>query len=75
MFCILFVYLLLYVPYMQNFKKMHACDAAGCCWRKIGVKWHGPFAPKTGISFGNFIYTTIVYNDTPLSQTISIFKT
>ena len=22
-------YLLLYVPYMQNFKKMHACEAAG----------------------------------------------
>ena len=22
------IYLLLYVPYMQNFKKMHACEAA-----------------------------------------------
>ena len=22
-------YLFLYVPYMQNFKKMHACEAAG----------------------------------------------
>ena len=28
MFCISLVYLLLYVTYMQNFKKMHACEAA-----------------------------------------------
>ena len=32
------IYLLLYVPYMQNFKK-NTC--LWSCWRcKIGVKWH-----------------------------------
>ena len=28
MFRISFVYLLLYVPYMENFLKMYACDVA-----------------------------------------------
>ena len=28
MFRISFVYLLSYVPYIQNFKKIHACEAA-----------------------------------------------
>ena len=31
------IYLLLYVPYLKNFKKMYACEAAGGA--KLGVKW------------------------------------
>ena len=50
---------------MQNFKKMHTCEAAG------GIQNLGKMAylpqPTSGASFGNFIYTTIVCNDTPLS--------
>ena len=34
-------YLLLYVLYMLNFKKMHACQAAGGA--KLGL--NGPFTP------------------------------
>ena len=33
-----------------------------------------PKPTTTGTSFGNFIYTTVVCNDTPLSQTISSLK-
>ena len=72
MFCISFVYLLLHVTHMQDFKK-NVC-LQSCCWCEIGVKW--PIAPTNNNrdSFGNFIYTTFVCNDTPLSQTISNFK-
>ena len=57
---------------MQNFnnKKMHAKPLLVQNWGKMA---HLPQS-TTGISFGNFIYTTIVCNDTPLSQTISSFK-
>ena len=63
---------------MQNFKKK--CMPAAKLlvvknWGKNGT--HLP-EPTTRTSLGNFnsyIYTTIVYNDyTPLSQTISNFK-
>ena len=57
-FHIPFVCLLLYVPYMQNFNKENACLQCCCCWT----------------SFGNFIYTTIVCNDTSLSWRMSNFK-
>ena len=40
---------------------------------KLG--YNGPFAaPKTGTSFGNFIYTAIFCHVIPLSYTISNFK-
>ena len=63
MFRISFVYL--YVPYMQNFKKMHSCEVAAGA--KLGS--NGPFAPTNNKSlFWKFhIYDTIVCNDTPLS--------
>ena len=54
-----FVYLLLYVPYMQNFKKMHAREAAGGA--KLGL--NGPYGPNNNrdLLFGNFIYTIIKF--------------
>ena len=49
---------------------MHACEAAaGAKWSKMA---HCPKPTTTGTSFGNFIYTSIVCNDTTLSQTIPI---
>ena len=46
---------------MQNIKKMHACEAAGGA--KLGKMTHWT-QPTTGTSFGNFICTIIVCNDT-----------
>ena len=46
-------------PTCQNSKKKKNACVQSCCW------W---------TSFGNFIYTTIVWNDTPLSWSISNFK-
>ena len=40
-------------------------------WGKMALC---PKPTTTGTSFGNFIYTTVVCNDTPLSQTISSLK-
>ena len=67
---------------MQNFnpppppkkkkQQMHAYEAAaGANWGKMV---HLPQSTTTGTSFGNFIYTTIVCNDTPLSWNISNFN-
>ena len=59
---------------MQNFKKKICMPAKLLLvqnWRKMT---HLP-QPTTETSFRNFMYTTIVCNDyTPLSQTISNFK-
>ena len=67
MFHISLVYFLLYVPYMLNSKKknMYSCEAAA----PAKLRWNdGPFAPTNEwTTFGNYIYTTIVSNDTALS--------
>ena len=45
---------------------MHACEKLLVVqnWGKMA---HLPQPTTTGTSFGNFIYTAIVYNDTSLS--------
>ena len=54
MFRIWFVYLLLYVPYIQNFKiNMYACEAAAGA--KLGKMAHLP-QPTTGTSWEFHIY-------------------
>ena len=51
---------------------MHTYEAAaGATWGKMV---HLPQSTTTGTSFGNFIYATIVCNDTPLSWNISDFN-
>ena len=62
MFGIAFVYLL--NPTCKVSKKMHAGEAAGGA--KLAKLAHLS-QPTTETSFGNFIYTAIVCNDTPLS--------
>ena len=73
MFRILFVYLLLYVPYMQNLKdlEMHVWNAtAGAklgyngTFARTKLGYNGTFART---SFVNLIYSTIVCNDASLS--------
>ena len=67
MFHISLVYLLLYVPYILNFKKknMHVCEAAAGA--KLGkMVAHLPQL-TTGTTFGNYIYIIFVCIDTPLS--------
>ena len=58
---------------MQNFKKKCMPAKLLLLVQNWGKMAHLP-QPTTGISFGNVIYTTIVCNDTPLSQTRSNFK-
>ena len=67
MFRISSVYLLLYVPYMQNLKKKIYMPTKLLLLQNWGKIVHLP-RPTTGTSFGNLIYTTIVCNEyTPLS--------
>ena len=53
---------------MQNFKKIHPCEAAAGAKKngKIGVKLVQMVKLVQDL-LGNFIYSTIVCNDTPLS--------
>ena len=40
---------------------------AKCMTAMLLLVENGPFAPRTGTGFGNFIYTAMFCNDTPLS--------
>ena len=57
MFCILFVYLLLHVTHMQDFKK-NVCTQSCCCCCEIGVKW--PIAPTNNNR--HFIWKFHIYH-------------